>query len=131
MARLELTPFDSGSGGPRGSPELHRLRLSPHLTSRHKKNVFDPKALKGEREPEVFLSAALLSTQRVRPSSLSAPRPVQFQQKKLRANSTAAGAGEQEGVGVSRSFIETNKELNWSICSIRNLNLKSPGIQWW
>ena len=28
-------------------------------------------------------------------------------------------------MGVSRSFIETNKELNWSISSIRNLNLKS------
>ena len=28
-------------------------------------------------------------------------------------------------MGVSRSFIETNKELNWSICSIQNLNLKS------
>lgn len=26
---------------------------------------------------------------------------------------------------MSRSFIETNKELNWSISSIRNLNLKS------
>lgn len=97
----------------------------PTWLPRYKKNVFHPKALKGEREPEVCPSTALLSTQRVRPSSLSTPRPMQFQWKKLRANSTKAAAGEQEGVGVSRPLVETNKELNWSVCSIRNLSLKS------
>ena len=53
---------------------------------------------------------------------------MQFRWKKLRANFTKAAAGEQEGVGVSRLLVETNKELNWSVCSIRNLKVRGFSV---
>ena len=59
MARLDLTPFGSGSGGPLGSPELHRPRLSPHLTSQIKENCVPSEGAEGRKGAWILSQCSL------------------------------------------------------------------------